>query len=374
VTSSSDVPLRGATGHGARASAGGAIRPAHDRLGDATGSAQFNIHDILRVRTNVRIAPRIPAWFRVDSVEPNFELVGVQGMERPDAGRIKAAIGYPRTCDLGDGEVFYEFHLPFLHYLGVSETWKLRVTGLTDDRTRITSTLPFFAFGPMRARLTDLLSRIAYTLLGIRLARAGYALCHASAVSKGDTAYLFFAYGGTGKTTLTRSLMNTHCDGYMSDDYALVDARGRAYCWPEYTAPHSSERGTAGLRYVLGHYRETSAAPYPVRKDAQVAAIFFLEHGADEVVEIAADEAARRAVLLNMEEVWRLWNSPAAQVVSQYAYFYPELDMGGLMDAYGSCVTSFVRHAPRAYVVRSNQAGFPGARDTIDRLMRDASR
>jgi len=369
MTSLSSIPLAGDAGRRPRTDSVDSIRNAGgDRTGNPPESVHFNIHDVLRIRTNVRIAPRIPEWFRVDSVEPNLELTGVRSLEAPATERLRGAVGYPKTCDLGDGGVYYEIHLPFLHYLGVSERWKLRVDGLADDRTRITSTLPFFSFGPMRARLTDLLSRIAYTIMGIRLVRAGYALCHASAISNGDAAYLFFAYGGTGKTTVTHALMARQCDGYLSDDYALVDARGTAYCWPEHTPPHSSEKGTPGLRYMFGRYRETSAAPYPVRRQARVAALFFLEHGRDEVFEIAADEAARRAILLNMEEIWRLWNSPAAQIVGQYAYFYPEIDLTGLVAAYRTCIMSFVRNASRCYVVRSSTPGFSAARDTIDRL------
>lgn len=318
----------------------------------------FNIHDLLRVRTNVRLVPRLPNYFRVDSVDPNLELNSVNTLEPPDPGRVKSAVGYPRTCDLGEGEVYYECPIPFVHYFGVSTRWRFLVRGLADEHTRITTDFPFGRLRPIGIRLTDLLSRIAYAIMTIKLAHAGRALCHASAIARADEAYLFFAYGGTGKTTVTQFLMGTGCDGYLSDDYTVIDRHGRAYCWPEYYPPHSTEKGTPGLRYLLGRYRKTATPAFRIQKDARAKTIFFLEHGPDGVLPIDGEEAVRRILLLNMEEMSRFWNSPVAQILSQYAYFYPNLNMARLAEEYRSCIEAFVGSVASSYVLRSSSPTF----------------
>lgn len=329
-------------------------------MGDRTnqGLVHFNIHGLLRVRTNVRLVPRLPSYFRVDSVDPNFELKSVSTLEPPNPGRVKSAVGYPRTCDLGDGEVYYECPIPFLHYLGVSTRWRFLVRGLAEEDTRITTDFPFGRLRPIGIRLTDLFSRIAYAIMTIKLTRRGTALCHASAIAHADEAYLFFAYGGTGKTTVTQFLMGTGCDGYLSDDYAVIDRHGRAYCWPEYYPPHSTEKGTPGLRYLFGQYRKTSTPAFRIQKDARAKTIFFLEQGPDGVLPIEREEAVRRILLLNMEEMSRLWNSPVAQILTQYAYFYPNLDMARLAEDYRSCIEDFVRSVASSYVLRSSSPTF----------------
>lgn len=340
------------------------------RAGDRTDPefAHFNIHDVLKVRTNVRLAPNLPSYFRVESVKPNLELIGVHRLEPPDRDRVKGAVGFPRTSDLGGGEVFFECPLPFLHYIGVSDGWRFLVRGLADEETRITVDLPFGRLGPIRMRLTDLLSRIAYAVMTIKLAREGYALCHASAISRGEDAYLFFAYGGTGKTTVTEFLMRTLCDGYLSDDYAIVDRHGRAYCWPEYYPPHSTEKGTPGLRYLFGQYRKTTPPNFRIRKDARARTIFFLEQGPDAILPIDRTEAVRRILLLNMEEMSRLWNSPIAQILTQYAYFYPDLEIARLAEEYRSCVEAFAGSVASSYVLRSSSPIFEMSSELVSRL------
>ena len=77
---------------------------------------------------------------------------------------------------------------------------------------------------------------------------------------------------------------------------------------------------------------------------AQAAALFFLEHGKGEIFEISGAEAARRAILLNMEEVRRPWNSSVAQVVRQCVYSCPRVDMTQLMDRHRSCIHLVRRH------------------------------
>ncbi len=346
-----------------------ASRRGRRRRGNLADAASFNIHDALNVRTNVPIVPKLPEHFRVASVNPDLEVVSVPELTRPPEDSVRSTIGHPGTCDLGGGEVYYECPAPFLQYLSEKAAWRFLVRGLGDRETRITTAFPRFSVGPIGSRLRDLLSRIVYVAITMKLARKGVALCHASAVAKGDDACVIFGYGGTGKTTLTAALMRSVCDGYLSDDYSLVDKQGRVYCWPEYYPPHTEVSGSPGLRYVLGQYRSTREAPFPIRKRATVNTILFLERGPDGVEELDADGSARRLVLLNMEELWRLWNSPVSQILGQYSYFYPSLDLAEILREYTALTASFASRAPHAFVVRSRGASFRNAQDLLAQVL-----
>jgi len=346
-------------------------------LGATTPSERtqnFNIHGLLKIRTNVPLVPGIPEHFRSRSMDPDLEVLRVADLPAPADEAVKGMVGYPRTCDLGDGEAYFECPAPFLHYLGAASKWKFLLRGMAEDETRILTAFPGFAGWPIIARLQDLLSRLVYLVIIMKLAGRGVALCHASAAAHGDRAYVLFGYGGTGKTTLTKALMDSVCDGFLSDDYVLARGTGELLCWPDYYPPHSDEQGTPGLRYLFGRYRQTARAPFPIRKDAEVDSILFLEHGKSEIVELTAEEASRRAMLLNMEEIWRLWNSPASQLLGQYAYFNPRLDIRGFLERYAAIVSSFVDRASLRLVVRSPSPTFEMARGLVSDLTRRMTR
>ena len=334
-------------------------------MSETRAPVSYNLHDVVRVRTNVRIVPEFPGYLRVDAVDPDLEVVRAEGLSRPDPETVRAGIGSPSTCDLGDGRVFYEFPMPLLHYLGVSENWKFYVEGLTKPQTKITTAFPSFNPKPVAARATELLSRITYFVLGMKLWEKGHALCHASALAKGDDAYLFFGYIGSGKTTVSRALMGSVCDSYLSDDTSLVDRQGNILCWPEAHAAHGEGGGMPLLRYVKRRSHVTFLPDFPIRRRARARGIYFLERGRDEIKEIDLDEAARRTTLINLDEMSRYWNSPASQIVNQYAYFYPELDLGRLSETYASIVAGFVGKAEKAYVLRTRGPTFESLKRLI---------
>jgi len=325
----------------------------------------YDIHGVLRLRTDARIVPEIPRDFRVTSVTPDLEILQVEAMDRPPMEGVRASLGHPRTCDLGGGEVFYELPMPLLAYLGVSMGWRLRVRGLADRETRITTAMPLIRFKPVEARITELLSRISYMVLGLKLWSKGYALCHASAVARGDDAYLFFGYIGSGKTTVSLALLDSACDASLSDDSTLIDGGGRAYAWPEYHPAHSGGQGLPALRYVRRNQHATYTPKFPVRKSAKARAVLFLEEGPDAIMEIDREEATRRALLVNADEISRFWNSPAAQILNQYSYFYPELDLGRRLLDHASILGSFMDHVNSFYVVRSSSPTYDAVRDLV---------
>jgi len=326
----------------------------------------YDIHGALSVRTNVRLSPSIPSYLEAEVSDPGLVVEWMDRLETPSEDRVVSAIGHPPTRDLGDGDVFYEVPLPLLHYLGVRGSWPFLLRGLLRDRTEILTATPFFHPRPIESRVADLLSRVAYLVLSLKLLRKGIVLGHAAAVAREDDVFLFFGYVGSGKTTIVLDLLDSVCDGYLSDDYALMRRDGEVLAWPEYHPPHSEDAGMPGLRYMRGRYRETSQASFPIRKAGRVRAVYFLERGPEAIVPISRSEAARRAALVNIDELSRFWNSPGAQLVGQYAYFYPELDVGAFMAEYAACLTGFLGAAD-AFILRS-PSRYENARGALERL------
>ena len=83
-----------------------------------------------------------------------------------------------------------------------------------------------------------------------------------------------------------------------------------------------------------------------------------MERGPDHIEELDRGEALRRILLLNFEEISKLWNSPISVVLNHYAYFYPDLDLPDLMGRYRAIVTSFLDRAGPFVSVRSSSPRF----------------
>lgn len=330
--------------------------------------ACYDVHGVMTVRTNTRIVPALPRCLRVKTANPTLDVVRTPHLDPPPEARVQARMGSPGTCDLGEGEVFYEVHLPLLSYLGFDETWRFCVKGLADEKTTFRTAVPFYRLKPIGSRVTELLSRCVYLFLNLHLWRRGYALFHASAVARGDEAFVFSGYIGSGKTSTSLALMEGVCDRYLADDATLVDGEGSAYCWPEAYKPHAEHPRFPLFRFLRRDPHRTGLPDYPIQRKARARALFFVEAGSDEAIEIDKDEALRRALLVNADEISRFWNSPAAQIVNQYAYFYPEFDLGHLWEEHATVTASFVDALDRCFVLRSDSPRFPAAVRAIEAL------
>jgi len=332
-------------------------------VSEVRDTTAYDLHGALTLRTNTRIVPEIPEYLRAETADPDLDLIRLDEMEVPKPDAIRSMIGQRSVCDLGGGEVFYQLPLPLLAYLGVSGNWAFRVRGLAETKTAIETALPYVRLKPVESRVTELLSKVVYLVLNLKLWRRGYALCHASSVARGESAFLFFGYIGSGKTTASLGLMDSVCDGYLSDDVTLVHRDGRVFCWPEYHPAHGEGISVPGLRYLRKRQHSMVVPEFPIRHTANARYLFFLESGGNRVREIDLDEAARRVLLINADELSRHWNSPGSQIVNQYAYFYPGLDLGQAFREFAGIVDSMVRRTERAFVVQSNSPKYETLRE-----------
>lgn len=342
--------------------------PAATRKPDSSGAEplwlHYNIHDLVRVRTNVDDFD-FPNYFLVKTARPNFEIRLVDRIDLPpvdDARRVGFA-----TFELGNGELLHECDVPLLYLAGSKHRWRTLVRGLDRDPTTIATAVPFFRAVPIRAKAVQMLSRMVRLVMTLKLLGRGFAPFHASSVANDGDALLFFGYGWTGKSTVVGEMVRAGLH-FMSDDYSIVDGKGRVYCYPDWHDPHASRLEMPILKYLrvtTAGFRRARDRISRVVKEADVHSISFLEKGPDEVVEIDRDEAARRISLINLEELSKLWNSPLSQIVSQYSYFYPNFNLGRLAERYKSIAMSLADRAEHCNVIRSQSPRF----DVVKRLV-----
>ena len=270
---------------------------------------------------------------------------------------------------MGDGRLVHESEVPFLYLLGSNVRWRSLVTGLTEEKTRIVTSVPWFRLVPVRVKVTQLLSRMSLLLVTMKLLDRGLAPCYSTTASKGDDAFLLFGYSWTGKSTLLSSLLDMGFE-YLSDDFTIVDGAGTAYAYPDWHAPRKARVEFPAFKYLLGRtpdWRKARDQMHQVRDRAKVNSLFLLERGEQACEPLDESEALRRIMLINLEEFSRLWNSPMSEMIGFYSYLYPELKLERLVDRYRSVMAALVHHAD-CYLVRSKAPQFEAARRLIGRI------
>ncbi len=321
---------------------------------------QYSIHDLVRIRTSVPI-PTLPAYFLREEVTPDLEIDRVEHIDLPRE-RIRAEVGYT-VFDLGDGEVVYDTDVPIMYLLGLKARWRIKIGGLTEGRTQVLTSAPFFGWRPVGFKVTELLSRLTQFILILKLLDRGLAMCHATTLAKDGRAFLLFGYSGTGKSTLAAKMLQEGFQ-YMSEDFTLVDGEGRVYCYPDMPPPRSRLPRVPLARYVRGTFMDRGLQA-DVCDRATADSILILEKGSDRVEDLSTEETLRRLTLLNLEELSKLWNSPISVLLNHYAYFYPTLDLPGIVDRYTRTVASFVDRVGRRERVRSSSPRFEVLQDRL---------
>lgn len=326
----------------------------------AAAAWSYSIHDLVKIRTNVPI-PTLPGYFRRDAVAPDLEVSRVERIDLPRE-RIRSEVGYT-VYDLGGGEVVYDTDVPIMYLLGSRARWRIRVSGLATGTTKILTSAPFFDFRPVGFKVTELLSRLTQFVLILKLLDRGLAMCHATTLARDGRAFLLFGYSGTGKSTLAAKMLKEGFQ-YMSEDFTLVDREGRVYCYPDMPPPRSRLPRIPLARYVRATFMDRGLEA-DICDRATADSILILEKGADRVEDLSAEETVRRLTLLNLEEMSKLWNSPISVLLNHYAYFYPELDLRGLVERYARTVAAFVERTETRASVRSGSPRFEVVQDRL---------
>ncbi len=260
--------------------------------------------------------------------------------------------------------------------------------------------------GPLLARSPHVLyTNVIEALLRLVFASKGRMLLHSACVEVDGVVVMLSARTDTGKTGTVLRLLRENAGTFLSDDMTVIDADGRAYCYPkpltisshtlravdpgdlrsrEWLALNIKSRvhskGGRGIGLRLGamnfpimtvnsvtqmivsppKYRIDRLVPCDVRPSGQVRDLFLIERGPDGVEDVSPSAAVDELVV----------NTDDAYGFPPFRYMAPELTVGGL--PYSALRTrerevlrSFVSHV-RVRRLRSDHFGWA---DEIPRLI-----
>ena len=297
----------------------------------------YDVHGILTAKTNV---PVLNDFFRVPRLRREPDLTVFMGEFRPwEPGEDGLRLVY-RARGILRSEVLIE--------------------GLASGRTRVLISNPYFRlFGRVSRRVRKLIRAIYYLMLLMK----GYALLHSACVEKDGKGILLTAPPETGKTFTAIRLVRDHGFKLLGDDMVIIGPGPRALASPGTMTLHPIHVRTYKLK--LGPKRELEMAlrhalrrlpyvvmfvkefkmrvdevlgPGKVSKEARITKLFFLEEGREAVRPVGPEEAFRRLMAVGRMHHCVYEN----EVIQEYAYRNPELDLEGLFERLRSLCWSLV--------------------------------
>ena len=260
--------------------------------------------------------------------------------------------------------------------------------------------------GPLLARSPHVLyTNVIEALLRLVFASKGRMLLHSACVEIDGVGVMLSARTDTGKTGTVLRLLRENAGTFLSDDMTVIDADGRAYCYPkpltisshtlravdpgdlrsrEWLALNIKSRvhskGGRGIGLRLGSmnfpimtvnsltqmivsppkYRIDRLVPCDVSPSGQVRDLFLIERGPDGLEDVSPSAAVDELVV----------NTDDAYGFPPFRYMAPELTVGGLPYSVlrtreREVLRSFVSHV-RVRRLRSDHFGWA---DEIPRLI-----
>jgi hypothetical protein len=260
--------------------------------------------------------------------------------------------------------------------------------------------------GPLLARSPHVLyTNVIEALLRLVFASKGRMLLHSACVEIDGVGVMLSARTDTGKTGTVLRLLRENAGTFLSDDMTVIDASGRAYCYPkpltisshtlravdpgdlrsrEWLALNIKSRvhskGGRGIGLRLGSmnfpimtvnsltqmivsppkYRIDRLVPCDVSPSGQVRDLFLIERGPDGLEDVSPSAAVDELVV----------NTDDAYGFPPFRYMAPELTVGGLPYSVlrtreREVLRSFVSHV-RVRRLRSDHFGWA---DEIPRLI-----
>lgn len=267
----------------------------------------YNIHGILKIKTNFKWG-KLPAYFKVDAVEKP-ELNIKEGKFDVEFDSLK-----PLGLRMFKGDDFL-IHKPYLY-----GDLKFKVENLEDDVTNV-----FFTTG--YKRLYDfyggtvgphVLSQTLSAIIQIKLIQKGYTIVHSACISKDWKGALISAWGETGKTLTSSTLVQQDSFLFLSDDLTIIDGDRVAYSFPQVLEKRifqPFEKIPFLNRIRIS--KRTGVSKIKVINKTKIGYLFFLEkEEGDVVTEIDEDEAFKRLVLSTASTL----NLNANEAILAYSY------------------------------------------------------
>ena len=237
----------------------------------------YDIHGIVKVRSNVRLPEVLPPFLEVESALRPDLTINVGDFPPPKGGVY-------RECGL------FAFRL------------KLWIGNLLNNAKVFFNT----PIGLSRPMVLDVIRGI----LQLKLLRRGYSFIHGACLSKEGEGILLVAPPETGKT-FTSLFLSKKGFEFLSDDMTIVGGK-RGYCYPIPLTLHPyhirelgiKTKSVSKLKLVLsdlsipplsyGFKLRPEDLGLKVIKEAKIGRIYFLERGREGIRKLRKDEALRR--------------------------------------------------------------------------------
>lgn len=267
----------------------------------------YNIHNILKIKTNFKWG-KLPAYFKVDAVaKPELNIK--EGKFDVDFDSLK-----PLGLRMFKGDNFL-IHKPYLY-----GDLKFKVENLDRGVTNVWFTKGYkrlynFYGGTVGPHI---LSQTLSSIILIKILQKGYTIVHSACVSKDSKGVLISAWGETGKTLTSSTLVQQDSFQFLSDDLTIIDADGVAYSFPQTL----EKRGFQPFEKIpfLNRIRiskRTDVSKIRIIGKTKIRNLFFLEKEEGDVVrEIDEDEAFKRLMLSTASTL----NLNANEAILAYSY------------------------------------------------------
>ncbi len=305
-------------------------------------TSKYDIHQMLAVESNTQLF--FPDYFRTERLDPFLPRITINVTPRIEEHirGSRRAVSYSYSTD----------HDTLLMKSSWFPRARLKVGGLTTERIEISAT-------PWHQRLTRVgwrqyeLHEVVRAIFASTLLRRKKLLLHAACVTLSDRGILIAAYFRTGKTTTSLKLLKNNVQGrYLGDDYAII-SDSEAYSFPSDCLIRLATARTIGIpltrsRYfnlVVRSYLSKMLSTIVIKPEVSMAVdsilpgnnieqrtkltnIFFLQLGAEQILDLDRDEAIRTLLHFN-RFAFGFYYHPLLQI---YDYFNPKFNVPELID------------------------------------------
>jgi len=291
----------------------------------------YNIHDLVKIRTNLSKGNRLPSVFLVNNVDSADIELYIDNSKVNTSGLIPIGlrIFYDKNIFIHKCKFFLDAHLEVRE-----ETGRMVIR-----------------FNPLYKIFRK---PIDYFLafLQMKLLDKGFSFIHAACVAKDGICFLFPAFSDTGKTTTALQFLGS---GYnlLGDDMVITDGRN-VLSYPFSVAQKVIKPfETVPLLRKLKWFKTINP---PIEEKATPQKIFLLKKGKKDEIEEATKEDLVKKLNIIMESSCPLFPFPRGVMLSYY--FVKNIDIGTYIEKREKIISRLVNNCETWIVVAKESSNF----------------
>ncbi len=301
----------------------------------------YSIHDIMKIKTNIEWA-KLPTYLQVDGVD-EVDINIKEGKFDVDFDSLR-----PFGLRLFKGKNFL-IHKPYLY-----GDLKLKIQNL-DSNTDVCFTKGYKKLYDFYGSTVGphVLSQTLSSILLIKLLQKGYTIIHSACVSRDNKGVLISAWGDTGKTFTSSSLVQQCSFHFLSDDLTLIDRNGTAYCFPQAMEKRIFHPfGKIPFLNKMKISKKIDVSKIGIVDKSKIDKLFFLEkEKGNELKEIDQHEALKRLLISTASTL----NFNTSETILAYSYLDNRLNLGDLTKKHEEIIRNTLKDI-RCFEVKSRDA------------------